>query len=91
MENEAIECRVERLEKDVQILYERTNETKIWQGIFGVKIDNIEKSLVAMTADIKSLLEKPQKRWDAVVASAISAVVGGVIGVMLASVFGGIL
>jgi len=86
-----IETRFERIEEDVRKLFRCTDETNRWQGRFGEKIENMEKSLFAMTSDIKSLLEKPQRRWDSAVASAISAIVGGVIGVMIASVFGGVL
>lgn len=83
MEKE-IETRFERNEEDIRKLFRCTDETNRWQGKYGEKIDNIADS-------IKALLDKPQKRWDMVVASAISAVVGGGIGAAILSIFGGVL
>jgi len=86
-----IETRFERNEEDIRKLFKCTDESNRFQGRVEVKIENIEKSLATMTADIKSLLEKPQRRWDTLVTVAITALVSGVIGVMIASVFGGVL
>ena len=90
MEKE-IETRFERNEEDIRKLFKCTDESNRFQGRVEVKIENIEKSLATMTADIKSLLDKPQRRWDTLVTVAITALVRGVIGVMIASVFGGVL
>ena len=87
MEIEAIVCRIERIESDIQVLYERTNETKIWQATYGEKISNIENNVKKMTESIEVLLGKPQRRWDMVVASAISAVVGGTLMAIVSRAF----
>lgn len=73
------ETRFERVEEDIKKLFVRTDETNRWQGRYGEKIENIEKSISGLMVSMQTLLDKPQKRWDMVVASAISAVVGSVI------------
>jgi len=40
-----------------------------------------------MTISIQELLNKPQRRWEMVVASAISAIVGGAIAAIIARLF----
>jgi len=50
----------------VDVIAGQTNESKIWQGKYGERIDNIYKI-------VEDLSSKPQKRWDTLIASIITA------------------
>lgn len=86
MDNE-LETRFKRIEGDIIKLFTCTDNTNVWQGKYGEKIDTIEKSIDKMALSIQALLDKPQKRWDGVVNSSITAIVGGIIGVILTTIF----
>ena len=86
-----IETRFERNEDDIRKLFKCTDESNRFQGRMEEKMTNIEKSIDSIVMDVKTLLGKPQRRWDTIVTVAITALVSGVIGVMIASVFGGMI
>ena len=90
MENDAIMRELERMQKDIETLFSRTNETREWQAKFGEKIENINTNISELKDSICKVLELPQRRWEAVVAAAISALVGGAIGAFIMAVAGGI-
>lgn len=79
--------RFERIEEDIKKLFTCTDNSNVWQGKYGEKIENIEKAMETLNTSIKELLSKPQKRWEMVIASAISAVVGGAIAAIIARLF----
>jgi hypothetical protein len=68
--------RVEKLESNV-------GDVGKWQARYGEKIDNIEKSIGTIISDIRAISEKPQKRWDAVVAAFIAALVSAAISILI--------
>ena len=88
--DEDVKCRLEKAEKAIDVLFERTNETKQWQSKYGEKIENIQNNVETLTKSIAEMLSKPQKRWDTVVSSAIAALVGGGIGVLVTTIINGI-
>lgn len=51
-----------------------------------VREENIENDVKEMKSDVKSLTEKPGKRWDALVEKAILTVAAAVIGFLLARI-----
>lgn len=55
-------------------------------GQIDVRLGNIEGRIDGMDGKLDTLLEKPRKRWEAIVAAVISAVVAGVVGFFLAGV-----
>ena len=79
--------RFERIEEDIKKLFTCTDNSNVWQGKYGEKIETIEKGIDKMTISIQELLNKPQRRWETVIASAISAVVGGGIAAIIARLF----
>lgn len=83
--DEAINQRFERIEKDIASLYKRSGSMEVWQGKYGEKIDKIESDIGRLTQSIDKLLEIPSKRWDTIVTVAITALVSGVIGSIIAS------
>lgn len=79
--------------KEVRAKFEcfqsENTDVKIWQSKYGTKIENIDEKVNELTDSLKEVLSKPQHRWDTVVSSAISAVVGGGVGAIIATVFNG--
>lgn len=75
MEENALLFRIEQLEKEVNQLKITTADTKEWQAQYGEKINNIEKSVDKVTKMIEEIAQKPQKRWDTLIAACIAAVV----------------
>lgn len=51
-----------------------------------VREENIENDVAEMKTDVKSLIEKPGKRWDALVEKVILTVVSALIGFLLAKI-----
>ena len=48
------------------------------------KLETIEGKIDSMDGKLDTLLAKPGKRWESIVAAVISAVVAGVVGFFLA-------
>lgn len=78
--DEAIDKRFERIEKDIESLFKRSNSMEVWQGKYGEKIDKIENDISRLSKSIDKLLEVPARRWDTIVTVAITALVSGVVG-----------
>ena len=47
------------------------------------KVTNVEKDVSEMKTDLKEIKDKPSKRWEKIVLSAIGALVSGGIGVLI--------
>lgn len=82
MENEQIlatiaelRTKLERCEARIKELEEERDSIKTME----VDISYIKADLTEIKRDLKSVTEKPAKRWEAVVTTLISVVVGGVI------------
>lgn len=87
--------RVERLEEDFQKekearhethkeFYTRIRELEKAQSVNKEKLDNIEGKIDGVDEKLDALLAKPGKRWESIVAAAISAIVSGIVVFMLA-------
>lgn len=72
--------RIDELAGDVKVLADLTASVKV----LATKQENVEADVREIKADVKSLAEKPGKRWDAVVAAIVTAVVAGLVGWALA-------
>ena len=49
------------------------------------RLDRLESDVREIKADVKALTSQPGKRWEALVAAAMSALVGGLIAYLLCS------
>lgn len=49
-------------------------------------IEHIKETMDEMNENIKTLMQRPQKRYDAIIASAITAVIGGIIGFIMSGI-----
>jgi preprotein translocase subunit Sss1 len=52
-------------------------------GCMKESIDNLVKSVDALTARVKALEDKPSQRWDTCITAAISSVIGGIVGFVI--------
>lgn len=53
--------------------------------VLATKQDSVESDVREIKADVKALTSQPGKRWEALVAAAMSALVGGLIAYLLCS------
>ena len=73
------EGRVEKLEDEQEVL--RKLATSV--AVMAEQLKTININVDSLTSKVGDLEAKPAKRWDAVVASCISALVGALIGLIL--------
>ena len=88
--NCVLAARVDRLEEDMKSekenrqkthseIYDRLRKVESDQAVSRTKLDTITDKLDSLDGKMDTRLSKPGKSWEAVVAAAISAVVGGLI------------
>lgn len=84
-ENERYNCLAQRLEtiekrqKDMEDLISSV-------AVLAQRMGMVEKNVSEMTVNVRTLMEKPGKRWDGIVEKAILVVVGAVVAWILAKV-----
>ena len=94
--NCVLAARVDRLEEDMKSekenrqkthseIYDRLRKVESDQAVSRTKLDTITDKLDSLDGKMDTLLSKPGKRWEAVVAAVISAVVAGLVGFVLAT------
>ena len=88
--NCVLAARVDRLEEDMKAekesrqkshkdFYDRIRALENNQAVSKEKLDTIENKLDGLDGKMDTLLAKPGKRWEAVVAAIISAVASGLV------------
>lgn len=94
--NCVLAARVDRLEEDMKSekenrqkthseIYDRLRTVEAKQAVNETKLDTITDKLDSLDGKMDTLLSKPGKRWEAVVAAVISAAVAGLVGFVLAT------
>lgn len=89
--------RVDRLEKDMaeekksrqeahKEFYRRIRDLENDQAVNKEKLETIEGKIDSMDGKLDTLLAKPGKRWESIVAAVISALAAGMVGFFLAGV-----
>lgn len=87
--------RVDRLEKDMaeekkarqeshKEFYRRIRDLENNQAVNQEKLETIEGKIDGMDGKLDTLLAKPGKRWESIVAAVVSALVAGIMGFFLA-------
>lgn len=71
--------RLDKVEERQDNLEELTGTVKI----LALREENVEKDVKEIKTDIKTLTDKPAKRWDSMIEKAISTLIGGLIGYFL--------
>ena len=79
MENDLIEHRVCKLEKDVDTLYAKANTAAVAQAENNIKLDNVLVAIGELKGIVQSLTARPGKWWDKLVAGLIGACASGFI------------
>ena len=79
-----------RLEEQVKAAFKRIDEQKqLTESVHKLALSierltsaqqTMDGKLSSLSADVEELKEKPRRRWDAIVAAAISAIVGLLVG-----------
>lgn len=64
-------------------IYERVRKLEIDQTETKVQYAHIMETLGSIKADLADLRSKPGRRWESIVAAALSALVGGVVAFLL--------
>lgn len=72
--------RIDDLEKRQDNLDELVSTVKV----LAVREENVETDVKEIKSDVKSLTEKPTKRWEAIVSTIITTLVAAILGFMMA-------
>lgn len=71
---------------DNKEFYSRIEFLEKENALLKMDIEHIKETMDEMNENIKTLMQRPQKRYDAIIASAITAVIGGVIGFIMSGI-----
>lgn len=74
--------RLDEVEKRQDNLEKLTSAVEV----LAVRENNLEADMKEVKADVKSIADKPAKRWDSLVEKIILAVVAGVVGFVLSQI-----
>lgn len=78
--NDALNARVDTLERQVDELFAKLNPALTNLALLSERIDTLLKSLDKIQTAIDSLTARPARRWDAAVQSGVTAVVAAIVG-----------
>lgn len=82
-ENELLEHRVCKLEKDVENLYSKTNRAEIALAETSVNLGNILTAIGELKGIVSMLSSRPGKWWDKLIAGIIGAIASGCVAVVI--------
>lgn len=71
---------------DNKEFYNRIELLEKENAVLKKDIEHIKETMDEMNENIKTLMQRPQKRYDAIIASAITAVIGGIIGFIMSGI-----
>ena len=72
--------RIDDLEKRQDNLDELVSTVKV----LAVREENVETNVKEIKSDVKSLTEKPAKRWESIIGTIITTLVAAILGFMMA-------
>ena len=81
--------RIEQLERNQDKLFDRIRLLELSQSKTDQKLDHISCTLNNLVTKIESIMMKPANRWEKIIASGISAGVGGIMGFLISKMAGG--
>lgn len=76
---DTLEVRQDKLEKRQDNLEQLTNAFSVMQN----EQEHIKEDLGEIKGDVKTLVDKPAKRWDSVVEKVLTVIVGLLVGYLL--------
>lgn len=71
---------------DVEKRQDKMDELVSAVNVLAVKEQNVENDVKEIKSDVKTLTEKPGKRWDAVIDKITMAVVGALLGYIFSQI-----
>ena len=74
MDEKQIEERLKKLEEQVETLFKNDHSNEIWQTKADMKFEQIIESLGIVQKDIKGIMEKPTRRIDSMVSTALTVI-----------------
>lgn len=82
-----VEARSESNEKRIDILekkHDNLEKLATAVNVLAVREENVEKTVTEIKDDVKTLTDKPAKKWDGLVEKVISLIIAAVVGFLLA-------
>jgi len=90
MTNEEVAVKLTKHHEEIGSLKHRVDELEekntVIQDI-ALSVRELAVNMKSVKEDVKELKARPAKRWDTIVTSIITAVIGGVMGVVFANIF----
>lgn len=80
MEYNSILNRLEKLEKDIDILYNKVNSAAIAQAAVDEKLSSMLRTLTELKEGMQALQQQPLKRLETIIGAFISALVALIVG-----------
>ena len=90
MDEKNILDRIEKLEKEVDVLSKSNSNTLERLARMETKIDYISDNVKSFAITIEALRQKPADRWNTLVTSLITACAGGFVGFLISRLLGGV-
>ena len=75
----ALEARIEKCEKEISLIKDKSNDMSIQFARQDTKLDYIKDGLRELQETIKKLTEQPAKRWDSLITTGITCIVSLII------------
>lgn len=88
--NEEIAVKLAEHSKEIGSLKHRTKELEDKSDVIQELVLSVKELAVnmhSMKEDVKILKERPAKRWDTIITAIITAIIGGIAGVVFANIF----
>lgn len=74
MDEKQLEERLKKLEDQVESLFKNDHANEIWQTKADMKFEQIIESLSIVQTSLKGIMEKPTRRIDSMVSTALTVV-----------------
>lgn len=75
MDEKQLEERVRKLEEQVESLFKNDHANEIWQAKADMKFEQILTNLEVVQTSIKGMMDKPTKRIDSMITTALTVIV----------------
>lgn len=76
-------CRIEKLECESAVLHQLATSV----AVMAEQMKGLNQNVTTLTGDLEKIKEKPTKRYEAIIAAAIAAVVSAIIGFVVRGLF----
>ena len=74
MDEKQFEERLKKLEDQVEQLFKNDHSNELWQARADMKFEQIIESIGVVQKDVKGIMEKPTRRIDSMVSTALTVI-----------------